>query len=249
MLTENSPFPGAAELRTSNTNDAIHLLTQVLLLFDPYLARHSLKVGDYVQLLASAMQLPKAQAEQVRQAAVLHDIGKIGIAKHVLNKTTRLSEEEFAHIKTHTVLGATLLENSPSLKHLAPFVRYHHERWDGKGYPEGLCREQIPFEARLIAICDTVDAMASDRPYQRGKLWQEIIAEIKRSSGTHFDPCVATAFAQLLEDDGAQLIVNSATSYPPAVPGFPNNVTNGQPPASSAYITQFFGPGGILQQR
>lgn len=249
MLIENSPFSGgAAALQASNSDDALHLLTQVLLLFDPYLARHSLKVGDYVQLLASAMQVPKAQAEQVRQAAILHDIGKIGIAKQILQKTSRLSEEEFAHIKTHTILGATLLENTSCLKHLAPFVRYHHERWDGKGYPEGLCGEQIPFEARLIAVCDTVDAMASDRPYQRGKLWQEISAEIKRSSGTHFDPYVAAAFVQILEDDGAQVIVNSATNCALPIPGLltPNSVPNSHPP-NGAYTTQFFAPGGIPQ--
>ena len=236
---------------TSNPDDGIHLLTQVLLLFDPYLARHSLKVGDYVQLLASTMQLPKAQAEQVRQAAILHDIGKIGIAKQILQKTTRLSEEEFAHIKTHTILGATLLENSPSLKHLAPFVRYHHERWDGKGYPEGLCGEQIPFEARLIAVCDTVDAMASDRPYHRGKLWQEIIAEIKRSSGSHFDPCVASAFVQLLENSGDQFIVNSATNNALPTPGSlsSSSITNSHPLGNSAYTTQLFVPAGMPQQR
>jgi HD-GYP domain-containing protein (c-di-GMP phosphodiesterase class II) len=201
-------------------------------------------VGDYAQLLANTMQLPKWQIEQVQQAAVLHDIGKIGIAKHVLQKNSRLTEDEFAYIKTHTVLGATLVENNASLKHLAPFVRYHHERWDGKGYPEGLQGAQIPLEARIIAVCDTVDAMASDRPYHRGKLWQEIIAEIKRSSGTHFDPCVATTFIQILENNGAQLIVNSATSNALSMPGSatPLASSNGLAMSSSAHITQFFIP-------
>lgn len=246
MFVENAPFPSSVEeLLASNTNDSVHLLIQVLILFDPYLARHSLKVSEYAQLLASTMQLPQTQVEQVRQAAVLHDIGKMGLAKQLLQKTTRLSEEEFTHIKTHTILGATLLENSASLKHLAPFVRYHHERWDGKGYPEGLQAEQIPLEARLIAICDTADAMASDRPYHRGKLWQEIIAEIKRSSGTHFDPAVASTFVQLFEDEGAQLIVNSATSCAVSTPGIPaiHNVNSGNALGNCAHIAQFFAPG------
>lgn len=213
---------------TSIANEMIGLLTQVLLLFDPYLARHVLKVSEYTRRLSAALSLDDCQIEQVGQAALLHDVGKMGLSRQVLQKNTRLTEEEYAYVKTHTVIGSTLLENTASLRYLAPFVRSHHERWDGKGYPDGLRGEQIPWQARLIALCDAVEVMASDRPYHRGRALAEIITEIKRCSGTQFDPQMVNVFVTLLERDGATLVVNSAT----------HSLSNGSLSTNSSYITQ-----------
>lgn len=219
----------------STTDEMIGLLTQVLLLFDPYLARHVLKVSDYSRRLASAMQLDDSQVEEVGQAALLHDMGKMGLSRQILQKTTRLTEEEFEYVKSHTVIGATLLENTTSLRHLAPFVRSHHERWDGRGYPDGLQSEQIPWQARMITICDAVEAMASDRPYHRGRSLPEIIAELKRASGSQFDPQMVKALIPLLEYEGAALVVNSARNAPAALANL-----NGNAPPNDPSITQVF---------
>jgi putative nucleotidyltransferase with HDIG domain len=220
---------------TSAVNEMIGLLTQVLVLFDPYLARHVLKVSDYSRRLATAMQLDDSQIEEVGQAALLHDIGKMGLSQQILQKNTRLTEEEFEYIKSHTIIGATLLESTASLRLLAPLVRSHHERWDGKGYPDGLRGDQIPWQARIIAVCDAVEAMASDRPYHRGRSLPEITSELKRASGNQFDPQMVKAFVPLLEYEGGALVVNSAHNTPAVLANL-----NGNAPPNNPYITQLF---------
>ena len=141
----------------------------------------------------------------------MHDIGKIVISEQVLHKPGKLTEEEYEYVKTHTVVGGGFLETSQALRHLAPFIRGHHERWDGTGYPDGLRGEaEIPLEARILAVCDAVEAMASDRPYQKGKSVSEIITEVQRCAGAQFDPTVVDVFVRLAAREGAELIVNSA---------------------------------------
>jgi HD-GYP domain-containing protein (c-di-GMP phosphodiesterase class II) len=157
------------------------------------------------------MGLSQARTEQLRQAALLHDIGKIGISERLLHKQGKLSSPEYEVIKTHAVIGGEFLETSEGLGHLAGAVRYHHERWDGSGYPDGLRGEAIPLEARILAVCDSVEAMASDRPYRRGLTFAEVVAEVKRCMGTQFDPQVARAFIRLADRQGQALIANSAT--------------------------------------
>ena len=177
---------------------------------DPYSGGHAAKVADYASAIALELGLAPERQKIVRQAALLHDIGKIAISEQVLFKAARLTAEEYEYIKTHAAIGAQLLEQSQGLRHLAPFVRYHHERWDGRGYPEGLACEQIPLEARILNVCDSVEAMASDRPYHRGMPLSEIMAEVRRCSGGQFDPAIAAAFIRVVERDGAELVVNSA---------------------------------------
>jgi HD-GYP domain-containing protein (c-di-GMP phosphodiesterase class II) len=160
--------------------------------------------------IAVELGLPAEQVKQIHQAGLLHDIGKIGISEQILHKPAKLTAEEYAQVKTHANLGAELLEMSRGLRHLAPFVRHHHERWDGSGYPLGLVGEQTPLEARILAVCDAVEAMASDRPYQRAMSLDEIVGEIKRGRGTHFDPRIADLFVRIAEREGAHLLVNSA---------------------------------------
>jgi len=192
-------------------NDGLFLtLGNILDARDPYVRGHAAQVATYATALATELGLSPEQIEQVRQAGFLHDIGKIAIAEHVLNKPAKLTAEEYEYIKTHAPIGASLLESSAALRHLAPFVRHHHERWDGQGYPDGLAGEAIPFEARILNICDSVEAMASDRPYHQGMPPASIVREIQRNMGTQFDPIIAEAFLKIVAREGGQFIPNSA---------------------------------------
>lgn len=199
-------------------NQAIRLLNEELLetlarffdARDPYSGGHAAKVADYATAIAIELGMSADRQKIIRQAGLLHDIGKIAISEQVLFKTSRLTEAEYEYIKTHTTIGAALLEQSQGLQHLAPFVRHHHERWDGRGYPDRLAGEAIPFEARILNVCDSVEAMASDRPYHIGMPLDQILVEVRRCAGTQFDPVIAEAFIRVAERDGGRLIVNSA---------------------------------------
>jgi diguanylate cyclase (GGDEF)-like protein/putative nucleotidyltransferase with HDIG domain len=202
---------GQANRAIRELNDELFItLSKVLDARDPYVAGHAEQVAKYARTIAEALGLPPGQVEAIRQAGFLHDIGKIAISEQILHKPARLTAEEYEYMKTHAAIGAQLLESSQALRHLAPFVRNHHERWDGQGYPEGLAGEAIPLEARILAVCDAVEAMASDRPYSRGKTVDEIIAEVERCAGTHFDPQVAAVFVQIAAQQRETFIVNSA---------------------------------------
>jgi diguanylate cyclase (GGDEF)-like protein/putative nucleotidyltransferase with HDIG domain len=192
-------------------NDELFMtLSKIIDARDPYVSGHSVKVADYATTIATELGLPTAQIEQLHQAGLLHDIGKIGISEQILHKPGKLTADEYEQVKTHVSLGAELLETSRGLRHLAPFVRYHHERWDGDGYPQGLVGEHTPLEARILAVCDAVEAMASDRPYQRAMSLDEIVREVRRGRGTHFDPTIADVFVRIAEREGDRLLVNSA---------------------------------------
>ncbi len=192
-------------------NDELFLtLSKIIDARDPYVSGHAAKVADYATAIAAEIGLSAEQIAPIRQAGLLHDIGKIGVSEQILHKPGKLTPEEYEHVKTHANLGAEFLETARGLRHLAPFVRHHHERWDGRGYPHGLAGEQSPLEARILAVCDAVEAMASDRPYQRAMSLEEIIVEIQRGRGTHFDPTLADVFIQMAEREGARLLVNSA---------------------------------------
>ena len=179
---------------------------------DPYVGGHAAQVAVYAVAIATEMGLPFEQVELIRQSAYLHDIGKLAIPEAILHKPGKLTDIEYEFIKKHSDIGANLLASSEGMKHLAPFVRHHHERWDGAGYPSGLAGEQIPLEARILNVCDSVESMAADRPYHRGMSVEEILAEVQRCSGTQFDPRVVEVFDRLIQRHGSSLVVNSARS-------------------------------------
>lgn len=160
---------------------------------DPYTAGHSDRVATYAVFLATQLGLSKAEIEIVRHSALMHDIGKIGCVLS-LNKPGKLTPEEFDRFKAHPGYGRDILEPIKFLRPLIPGVHLHHERWDGRGYPLGLVGETIPIVARIISVADTYDAMTSDRSYRRALPHQVAVAEIKRCSGTQFDPGVAHDF-------------------------------------------------------
>jgi putative nucleotidyltransferase with HDIG domain len=187
-------------------------LAKVFDMRDPYVGGHAAQVAIYAVGIAQKLGLPQERIELVRQAAFLHDIGKLAIPEAILHKPGKLTPIEYEFVKKHTDIGADLLASTEGLKHLAPFVRHHHERWDGNGYPMGLKRHNIPIEARILNVCDSVETMASDRPYHRGKSIEEIVQEVLHCAGTQFDPEVANVFVELVQQQGPAFIVNSARS-------------------------------------
>jgi HD-GYP domain-containing protein (c-di-GMP phosphodiesterase class II) len=140
------------------------------------------------------MGVPQNDLKDIELAALLHDVGKIGVSEAVLQKEGKLTDDEFREIKKHPVVGAEILSSIKQLKAALPGIRYHQERYDGKGYPEGLSGECIPLFARIIAVADTFDAMTSDRPYRKALPDQTALGEIERCAGAQFDTVCVKAF-------------------------------------------------------
>lgn len=164
---------------------------------DAYTRGHSERVAWAAKALALAIGLDEATAERAHLAGLLHDIGKIGVPESVLTKKGRLTESEFDMIKRHPRIGFDILRGIPSLEDVLPGVLHHHERWDGKGYPTGAAGEEISLFGRILAVADVFDALSSDRAYRKALARDEVLAEIERSSGSHFDPRMARAFLDL----------------------------------------------------
>jgi HD-GYP domain-containing protein (c-di-GMP phosphodiesterase class II) len=172
----------------------IHALAATIEARDPYTYGHSRKVSSYAVALSEAVGLPSEKVTVISTAALLHDIGKVGIPDEVLNKAGKLETEVWGLIQSHPTLSTTIVGHVASLVSCLPAILHHHERWDGLGYPDGLKGEAIPIEARILAVADAFDAMTSSRPY-RGKLsYKKVLQELKHCSGTQFDPKLVEAF-------------------------------------------------------
>jgi putative two-component system response regulator len=163
--------------------------------------QHTLRVGETSALLAAALGLPEERVHRIRQAAPLHDIGKIGISDTVLLKPAKLTPQEFEHVKTHTLIGGRILADStvPVLQLGREIALTHHERWDGGGYPHGLRGERIPLSGRIVTVADVFDALINDRPYKHAWPVERAVAEITAQRGRQFDPDVVDCFLGLLE--------------------------------------------------
>jgi putative nucleotidyltransferase with HDIG domain len=161
---------------------------------DPYTRGHSERVAAVSRTIARFLRLPEDVQHRVWIAALLHDVGKIGVDDRVLKKGGVLSAEEFELMKAHTVIGAEILAPIEQLREMIPAVRWHHENWNGRGYPDGLKGDQIPLIARIVAVADTFDAVTTERPYQRAYEPGEAVATIRRLVGSRFDAKVVTAF-------------------------------------------------------
>jgi len=177
--------------------DLVQALTAALDAKSSYTRGHSDRVAELSWSIARKLGLGDQEAESARIAGHLHDIGKIGIPDSIISKPGSLLPEEFAAMKRHPVIGASLVKQVAHLSGFAPSVRSHHERWDGSGYPDGLAGEAIPLEARIICIADSFDAMTSARSYREQIDAQSAVDEMRRCSGTQFDPRLVDAFAQL----------------------------------------------------
>lgn len=185
---------------------------------DDYMRGHSYRVAEYSALIAKQLGWSEHDVENLRNAAYLHDIGKIGVPDTILNKPTRLTDEEFAAIKSHTVMGADILKDITLLDHLVDIARNHHERYDGKGYPDGLVGEEIPLSARIVCVADSYDAMRSRRIYRNALPDEEIRRELLDNCSTQFDPQISRMFVDML--DKGMVVIDEDN---PAAQGYRDN--------------------------
>ena len=188
---------------------SVQSLAEALEVKDPYTRGHSVRVAHLSSAIARTMELDADIVRQIELGGQVHDIGKIGVREAVLNKPGKLTDEEYAHIMTHPLLGwrilAPLLGEAPMALNI---VRSHHERWDGRGMPDRLAAETIPLEARIAAVADSYDAMTSGRPYRGAQMSAAAaIAEVERCSGTQFDPTVVKAFIAAIESGAIPVAV------------------------------------------
>ncbi|OAG28135.1 HD domain-containing phosphohydrolase [Thermodesulfatator autotrophicus] len=183
-----------------NLHDALRALVKVLEAKDPYTKEHSERVTRYAVLLARELGLSDDEIECLRVAGHLHDIGKVGIPDAILLKPGRLTSDEFEIIKAHPLIGAEIVGHIGLLAEEAKIIKYHHERWDGKGYPTGLAGRDIPLLSRVLAVADAFDAMTSKRPYRPAMSFIDAIQEIKKGKGSQFDPEIVQIFVSIFQD-------------------------------------------------
>ena len=168
---------------------------------DSYTFGHSTRVAFYSQELGKEIGLSSEELYQLELASLFHDIGKIGIPDNILLKPTRLSQDEFTIMKTHPERSEEVLKNFSPFEKIAQYARHHHERYDGKGYPDNLKGEDIPYFSRIILISDTFDAMTSDRPYRKGLSYDVAFSELEEFAGSQFDPKLSKIFVKAMEKD------------------------------------------------
>ena len=173
---------------------------------DPYTHGHSERVADYALELARFLNLSELDQVIIYRASILHDIGKIGIPDAILNSASALTSEEWLIMKSHPERGETICSKLNFTREILPIIRHHHEWYDGKGYPDGLSGEDIPFLARLVSIADTVDAVTSSRPYRSTGTFEHVLEELHKYAGTQFDPILVAAFISLYNNKNKQLI-------------------------------------------
>jgi len=174
---------------------------------DPYTRGHSERVAVYAHQLGQRLAMPRADLDLLERAALLHDVGKIGIELDTLTSPAQLAAEEVRAIRQHPVIGSELVGDVEFLADTVPIVRHHHERFDGAGYPDGLIGEEIPALARVLAVVDSYDAMTSDRAYRTGMTEEQALAEIARVAGTQLDGDIASSFSQMIREARGQGVV------------------------------------------
>ncbi len=177
---------------------------------DEYTRGHSERVYHLSRLIAGRLELDAEQNRLLSWAALLHDVGKIAIDGSILNKPGRLTDEEYAAIKTHPARGCRVLEPIPQLREILPGIRHHHERWDGRGYPDGLRGEEIPLHARILAVADTYDAIVSTRAYRHARTPGFALEEISRGAGIQFDPAIVPVFLALAQEGALEELTPEA---------------------------------------
>lgn len=182
------------------TYETLNVLANIIDERDKYTAAHSLRVAQYAREISTSLGLPQSLINEIETAGLVHDLGKIGVEDRILRKEGKLTEEEYAEIKKHPEIAYRLLVTLKPYKEGAKYVLYHHERVDGKGYPRGLSGKSIPLGARILAVADSFDAMTSNRPYRSALTKNSAAKELKKHSGTQFDPDVVETFIKILEN-------------------------------------------------
>jgi len=203
--TEIEYFKSKIDKLTRRANqsviEAVFAFAKTIELKDHYTGEHVEDTVRYAMKIARALNLPKKEVEKIGEAAILHDLGKIGISENILNKKDKLSREEFEEIKKHPQIGVDIIRPIQSLQEIIPLVLYHHEKWDGENSIFGLKGEEIPIGARIIAVADVYQALISDRPYRKAFVKEEAMKMIKEFAGTQFDPNIVDVFLKVLLEE------------------------------------------------
>ena len=197
---QNEAIKARDEVKTLSV-EVMEALAHTIDAKDEYTRGHSVRVAKYSRMLAEKLGLPEEERENVYYMALLHDIGKIGVPNEIINSPTKLTDDEYAVIKTHPGVGFDILAEIKSRPDLSIGARWHHERYDGKGYPDGKSGEEIPYYARIIAVADTYDAMTSNRSYRKYMAQDAVRAEMEKNSGTQFDPDIVKCMLEIIEED------------------------------------------------
>ena len=193
--------------------ETIEALVSALEARDPYTQAHAGRIRDTAVALATAMKIPGEVRRAVRLGSILHDVGKIGISDAILSKPGPLTDVEWAEMRTHPAIGERMLAGIDFLGPSLPIIRHHHERWDGRGYPDGLAEEAIPIGARIVAVCDAFDAMTTDRPYRRAMSLPRACDELVKESGKQFDPQCASLLVDILSSAGEEPLEDRFVRY------------------------------------
>ena len=179
--------------------EIIQALRDTIEIKDPYTRGHSDRVSELSVLMGEKLRLPEEQLVTLRVGGLFHDIGKIGMTDEILSSATKLTDDEYADIKKHPVIGAYILSKSTMFKDIIPIVKYHHERYDGTGYPDKLAGEAIPYLARIAAVCDAFDAMTTKRSYRDSLPLDTVKSELNKHKGTQFDPKITDVFLDIIK--------------------------------------------------
>jgi putative nucleotidyltransferase with HDIG domain len=166
---------------------------------------HSDRVAAYAVAIGERLDLAREELLALKRAAILHDIGKVGISREIVEKLGRLTDREFEIMRLHSTIAIRMLESVPELQDSLPMIKHHHERFDGKGYPDGLKGHEIPLGARIIAVAETFDMLVSDLPWRKAMTLDQALAEIQANAGTQFDPVVVEAFLAVVSERKIQL--------------------------------------------
>jgi diguanylate cyclase (GGDEF)-like protein/putative nucleotidyltransferase with HDIG domain len=199
---------GNYQFHSKDEEEVLQTLRTFLMIInskDRYTYGHTERIMEYAERLAHKIGLSPTEVKKIRYGALLHDIGKVEVPTEILNKTTKLDQEEWETIKNHVVWGEQMVQSIKELHHCLPMIRHHHERFDGKGYPDQLGGKNIPLEARILSIVDSFDAMTTNRPYQKAKTIPQAIEEIIKCSGTQFDPELIKPFLEAIIELHPQL--------------------------------------------
>lgn len=196
---------------TSVYDSILEMLAMAIDAKDDVTHDHIQRVKLFARRMGEAVGLSELEIEALKAGALLHDIGKIGVPAYILNKPGKLTEHEFEQMKVHTIIGADMLSNVDFRYPVVPIVRHHHERWDGRGYPDGLKGEGIPITARILTLVDNYDALRSDRPYKTGMTREQALEYIEQNAGTFFDPALVETFLAIAD----QLEVEAVNFKPP----------------------------------
>jgi putative nucleotidyltransferase with HDIG domain len=200
MIATNEAIKAKDEIKTLSV-EVMEALAHTIDAKDEYTKGHSVRVAKYSRMLAEKLGLNEGDCESVYYMALLHDIGKIGVPNEIINSKSKMTDEEYAIMKTHPAIGSDILEEIKSRPDLMIGARWHHERYDGKGYPDQKAGEDIPYFARIISVADSYDAMTSNRSYRKFLPQDVVRGEIEKNSGTQFDPNVAKCMLSIIDED------------------------------------------------